>query len=103
MFEIEYYEEYMAEYKIKDSGILDGMVKFIIHAKIKILWMIYDVCVVLREWKVKGSEKEVLNGKFHNTRPLGKPRTRWEDFIQRDMSQVLGIGGWRRRQKNGGV
>ena len=46
-FEMEYYEEYMAEYKIKDSGILDGMVKFIIDTKIEILWMIYDVCVVL--------------------------------------------------------
>lgn len=21
--------------------------------------------------------KNVLNGKFHNTRPVGKPRTRW--------------------------
>jgi len=46
---------------------------------------------------MKGSQKEVLNGKFHNTRPLGKPRTRWEDFIRMDTSQVLGIGGWRRR------
>jgi len=37
----------MVEYKIKDSGILDGMVKFIVHTKIKISWMIYNVCVVL--------------------------------------------------------
>ena len=46
---------------------------------------------------MKGSQKEVLNGKFHNTRPLGKPETRWEDFIRMDTSQVLGIGGLRRR------
>jgi hypothetical protein len=53
--------------------------------------MIYDVCVVLWEWKVKGSQKAVLNWKFHNTRPLGKPRTRWEAVIQRETSEVLGI------------
>jgi len=46
---------------------------------------------------VKGSEKDVLNGKFRNTRPVGKPKTRWEDVIRKDTSQVLGIGGWRRR------
>jgi len=32
-----------------------------------------------------------LNGKFHNTRPVQKPRTRWEDIIQRNTSQLLGI------------
>jgi hypothetical protein len=29
---------------------------------------------------------KVLNGKFHNTRPVQKPRTRWEDIIQRNTS-----------------
>jgi hypothetical protein len=39
---------------------------------------------------------KVLNGKFHNTRPVGKLRTRWEDIVWRDTSQILGIKGWRR-------
>jgi hypothetical protein len=26
---------------------------------------------------------------------MGKPRTRWEDDVQRDASQILGIRGWR--------
>jgi hypothetical protein len=28
--------------------------------------------------------KTVLNGKFHNTRSVVKPRIRWEDVVQRD-------------------
>jgi len=38
---------------------------------------------------------KVLNGKFHNTRPVGKPRR--EDVVRRDTSQILGIRGWSRR------
>jgi hypothetical protein len=30
--------------------------------------------------------KYVLNGKFHNIRPVGKLRTRWEDIVQKDTS-----------------
>ena len=41
--------------------------------------------------------KKMLNVKFHNTRSAGKPRTRWEDVVQADAIQVLGIRGWRRR------
>jgi hypothetical protein len=33
--------------------------------------------------------KKVLTGTFHNTRPVGKPRTRWEDVIPRDTSKIL--------------
>jgi len=29
---------------------------------------------------------KVLNGKFYNTRPVEKPRTRWEDVVRRNMS-----------------
>ena len=57
--------------------------------------------------------KKVLNGNFHTTRPVGRPRTRWADVVQRDAVQMLGIRGWRRRaadrgeelriQMNGGV
>jgi len=44
--------------------------------------------------------KKVLNGNFHITRPVGRPRTRWVDVVQRDALQLLGIRGWRRRAAN---
>ena len=44
--------------------------------------------------------KKVLNGKFHTTRPVGRPRTRWADVVQRDTLQLLGTRGWRRRAAN---
>jgi len=28
--------------------------------------------------------KKVLNGNFHTTGPVGRPRTRWADVFQRD-------------------
>jgi hypothetical protein len=37
--------------------------------------------------------KKVLNGKFHTIRPVGRPRTRWADVIQRDALRLLGIRG----------
>ena len=40
--------------------------------------------------------KKVLNGNFHTTRPVGRPRTRWADVVQRDALQLLGIRGWRK-------
>ena len=50
----------------------------------------------------RGPVKKGLNGKFHNTSPVGKPRTRWVDSVRRDTSQILGIREWRkcsRRQR----
>jgi len=44
--------------------------------------------------------KGVLNGKFRNTRPVGKPRTRWKDVVRRDKSKILEIRGWRRRAED---
>jgi len=44
----------------------------------------------------KRISKKVLSGEFYNTYSMGKPRTRWEDIVQRDVLQVLGIRGWRR-------
>jgi hypothetical protein len=35
--------------------------------------------------------KKVLNGKFHNTRVVGKPRTRWEEVVRMNTSQILGL------------
>jgi hypothetical protein len=44
--------------------------------------------------------KKVLNGNFHTTRPVARPRTRWADVVQRDALQLLGIRGRRRRAAN---
>jgi hypothetical protein len=44
--------------------------------------------------------KKVLNGKLRTTRSVGRPRTRWADVVQRDVLQLLGIRGWRRRAEN---
>jgi hypothetical protein len=38
--------------------------------------------------------KKDLNEKFYNTRPVGKLRTRWEDIVWKDTSQILGTLGW---------
>jgi len=35
-----------------------------------------------------------------DTRPAGRPRTRWADVVQRYALQLLGIRGWRRRAVN---
>jgi hypothetical protein len=44
--------------------------------------------------------KRGSNGNFHTTRPVGRPRTRWTDVIQRDALQLLGIRGWRNKAAN---
>jgi len=44
--------------------------------------------------------KKVLNGNFHTTRPVGRPRTRWANVVQRDALQLLRIREWRRRAAN---
>jgi hypothetical protein len=44
--------------------------------------------------------KKVLNGNLCTTRPMGRPRTRWADVVQRDALQLLGIRGWRGRAEN---
>jgi len=48
----------------------------------------------------KDSKKKVLNGNFHTTRPVGRPRSRWADVVQRDALQLLGTKGWKRRATN---
>jgi hypothetical protein len=45
--------------------------------------------------------QKVLNGNFYTTSPVGRPRTRWADVIQRDALQLLGTREWRRRAGNG--
>jgi hypothetical protein len=48
----------------------------------------------------KDPPRKVLNGNFHTTRPVGRPRSRWADVIQRDALQLLGIREWTRRAAN---
>jgi len=38
----------------------------------------------------QGIPKKVLNGNFI-TRPVGRPRTRWVEVVQRDALQLLAI------------
>jgi len=45
--------------------------------------------------------KKVLNGNFYTIRPVGRPRTRWADVVQRDALQLLGIRRRRRRAEIG--
>jgi hypothetical protein len=44
--------------------------------------------------------KRVLNGNFHTTRPMGRPKTRWAGVVQRHASQLLQIRGWRSEAAN---
>jgi hypothetical protein len=44
--------------------------------------------------------KKVLYGNFLTARPVGRPRTRWADVVQRDARQLLGIRGWRNEAAN---
>jgi hypothetical protein len=41
--------------------------------------------------------KKARNGKFHNTRSVGKQRARCKDVVHKDTLQILGIQGWRRQ------
>jgi hypothetical protein len=37
---------------------------------------------------MKGSQKKIVNGKFHKTISVEKPRTRWEKVVHRDAFQI---------------
>ena len=54
----------------------------------------------IRRMEEERIPKKILNGNFHTTRPVGRPRTRWADMVQRDALQLLGIRGWSRRATN---
>jgi len=66
-----------------------------------------DIRIRILEWEghiIRMEEekipKNVLNGNFHTTRPLERPRNRWADVVRRDALQLLRIRGWRRRATN---
>jgi hypothetical protein len=39
--------------------------------------------------------KKVLGSCFGGGRPVGRPRNRWEDVIQRDAANLLRIRNWK--------
>jgi hypothetical protein len=50
--------------------------------------------------EVERNPEKFLNGKFHNKRLVGKPRTGQEDVVRRETSQVLGMQGWQGRAED---
>ena len=69
----------MAQYKTRDADILDGILNLISYTNIYVSLIILKLeeqngQVMLQEDEI--IPKKVLNGKFHNTRPVGKPRKR---------------------------
>jgi hypothetical protein len=59
----------------------------------------YKLDLVAVQGRRKGPKKG-SNGKFHNARPVGRPKIKWEDAVQKDALQILGTRGWRRRAEN---
>ena len=100
-----YYEEYMAQHKRGDAGVLRWNNE--LYSLYKDLNIVEDIKIRRLGWLghvIRMADeripKQVLNGTFYNTRPVGRPRTRWADVVQRDALQMLGIRGWRRRAEN---
>ena len=90
---------------IKDAGVPERIAKFIIFYED--LNTVSDIKIrrLGRAGRIVRMEdgripNKVINVKFHNTRPVGKPRMRWEDVVRRDTSQILGITEWRRRAED---
>jgi len=74
-----------------------------IYGLYKDLNIVDDINIVRLGWagriirvEEKRISKIVPSGEFYNAYSVGKPRTRWEDVVQREALQVLGIRGWRR-------
>jgi hypothetical protein len=87
-----------------DAGVPDGIMNYSLYKEPNI---VEDVKIRRLEWAghiIRMQEeripKKVLNGNFHTTRPVGRPRTRWADVVQRDALQLLGTRGGRRRAAN---
>jgi hypothetical protein len=60
--------------------------------------IVEDIKIRRLEWaghimrmKKERIPKKVLNRNFHTTRPVGRPRNRWADVVQRDALQLLEI------------
>jgi hypothetical protein len=56
-----------------------------------------------RPYNTNGGREDPKKGFKWNLpqqKPVGRPRTRWADVVQRDALQLLGVSGWRRRAEN---
>ena len=43
----------------------------------------------------KSAFKKILTGKPTGKRPLGRPRSRWEDYIRMDLEEIsINAGNW---------
>jgi hypothetical protein len=100
-----YCEEYMAQHRRGDACVSDGIMK--LYSLYKEPNIVEDIKIRRLEWAgriIRMEEeripKKFLNGNFHTTRPVERPRTRWADMVQRDALQLLGTREWRRRAKS---
>jgi hypothetical protein len=94
----------MVQHTRENAGVPDGIMNSIAYKKPNI---VENIRIRRLEWAghiIRKEEeripKKVLNGNFHTTRPVGRPRTRWANVVQRDALQQLRIRGWRRRAAN---
>jgi hypothetical protein len=95
----------MVQYKRGYGGVPVGKMNSIVY--IKEPNIVEDIKTRRLEWaghitrmEEERIPKRVLNGSFSTTRPVGTPRTRWADVVQRDALQLLGIRGWRSKAAN---
>ena len=47
----------------------------------------------------RNDSKKSSKRKLPYHKPVGRPRSRWVDMVQRDALQLLGIRGWRRSEQ----
>jgi len=69
--------------------------------EIKIRRLVWEDQKIRMEKERIPKKKNSFKRKLYTTRPVGRPRNRWADVVQRDAFQLLGIRGWRRKAENG--
>jgi len=69
---------------------------FVEDFKIRRLGWTGHIIRMEKEW----IPEKILNGNCYTIRPVGRPRTRWANVVQKDALQLLGIRGWVRRAEN---
>jgi hypothetical protein len=86
----------MVQHKRGDAGVPDGTVNCTVYTRSQTSWRTFGWAGHIIRMEEERIPKKVLNGNFYTTRPVGRPRIRWADVVQRDALQLLGIRGWRR-------
>jgi len=59
---------------------------------------LYEFCP--KHFSISHSKNNSGTYNLPQHKPVGRPRTRWADVVQRDALQLLGVRGWRRRAEN---